>query len=676
MSTHEEPIHGRRTGIDPRTLLLLHASLLCGALLVIATLTFAVQGVDRGIGSMLCAGLFLGLLIAAAAGRWPLQIAAHGWYQLWQEALNISAVTALIYGTGGPISPFLFLYLPLVMTAATGHSRSAALVTSLFAAGMYSLLVRALVWNWIPMADGSATVPLPANGLLLQILGLLSGMALIAIATSFLARKVHFTNTEAEASRRALQEFIAHQRQLVNELPDAVITTDHHYSVSTLNQAASALLGFEEPQVTGRNLFEVLEEVSGTSAEIHKLNSKQEEFELSFEKFNRYHHLLCRVKAVRNMDGGTAGHLFIFHDVTELKSVEEQLQVHERMAKLLSLASHDQESPGLVRTKLTHFVGESAVMQQVFKLIQRVAGSNATVLVSGESGTGKELVARAIHLGSSRAQMPFVPVNCGAIPENLLESELFGYKRGAFTGAHQDYSGMFKQADGGTLFLDEIGELPLHMQTKLLRAIQEKSIRHLGGDRSIPVDVRIIAASNRNLKKEVEAGRFREDLFYRLNVINLVIPPLRERREDIPPLVNSILKSLISEGKTPVVPPATMTLMMNYSYPGNVRELENMLERAYVLGGEVILPEHLPEVVRLARPLPVPREETEILVLDDIEFPVNLEEILQAIECRYLEAALKKTGGAKKRAAELLGINFRSFRYRVSKFGLAASDDE
>ncbi len=404
---------------------------------------------------------------------------------------------------------------------------------------------------------------------------------------------------------------------------------------------------------------------------------------MSFQKNHHHQHVICRVKPIYRMSVSSStdeitGYLFIFHDVTELRCAEEQLQVHERMAKLLSLASGDNEAPGLIRTKISHFVGESAVMQQVFKLITRVANSGATVLVTGESGTGKELVARAVHLGSSRAVMPFVPVNCGAIPENLIESELFGYKKGSFTGAHQDYNGLFKQADGGTLFLDEIGELPLHMQTKLLRAIQEKAIRHIGGDRTIPVDVRIVAATNRNLKKEVENGNFREDLYYRLNVIAIVIPPLRDRKEDIPLLVNSILKGLMGETSTPVVPPATMQLLMNYTYPGNVRELENILERAYVLGGEVILPEHLPESVRSIASMPVRSftEDTEILVFEDIEFPVNLDQILQGIECRYLTAALKRTNGAKKKAAELLGINFRSFRYRISKFGLGTEDGE
>ncbi|NMC62590.1 MAG: sigma 54-interacting transcriptional regulator [SAR324 cluster bacterium] len=619
-------------------------------------------------------------LLTLASWRWCRQSSKNSFFLHSQFILDSLIVSAIIYATGGPISPFLFLYLPVVMAASIFHSRTIALFMSLFCTVAYSIMVTALLHKWIPLADASDVVHLPMGGMVPQVLGLLCAMILVAIATSFLTRKLRFSTAEAQASRLKLQEFTEHQRQLIDELPDAVVTTDSHFAITSINQSASLFLGVDEVQVVNENIFDLLEDLDGTSSEIHKANARNEEFELSFEKNNQLQHVLCRVKTIYREMGEKVGHLFIFHDVTKLRSVEEQLEVHERMAKLLSLASREDETrTGVVQTKIAHFVGESPVMQQVFKLIARVAASNATVLVSGESGTGKELVARAIHLGSSRASMPFVPVNCGAIPENLIESELFGYKRGAFTGAAQDYQGLFKHADGGTIFLDEIGELPLMMQSKLLRAIQDKVIRHLGSDRSVPVDVRIIAATNKNLKKEVEEGRFREDLFYRLNVINIVLPPLRERREDIPQLTNSILKNLIGEGKTPVVPPATMSLLMNYSYPGNVRELENILERAYVLGGEVLVPEHLPEVVREAKSpcsLGVKPQETEIIVLENIEFPVNLDEVLGNIECRYLDAALKKTNGAKKKAAELLGINFRSFRYRISKFGLGVDVED
>jgi len=270
-------------------------------------------------------------------------------------------------------------------------------------------------------------------------------------------------------------------------------------------------------------------------------------------------------------------------------------------------------------------------------------------------------------------------VNCGAIPENLIESELFGHKRGAFTGAETDNTGLFRQADGGTIFLDEIGELPIHMQTKLLRTIQQKAVRPVGGDRDIPINVRIVAATNRTLKKEIELGNFREDLFYRLNVININLPPLRDRKEDLPLLINSTLKRLLKSDATPVIPPATITLLLHYTYPGNVRELENILERALVLGGEVLLPEHLPDSIRVPNEPSTPSRKggiTEIIVDESIEFPIKLDDLLGGIERRYLEVALVKTNGARKKAADLLGMNFRSFRYRLQKFGIKDDGDE
>ena len=380
-----------------------------------------------------------------------------------------------------------------------------------------------------------------------------------------------------------------------------------------------------------------------------------------------------------------AGGFLILRDVTTLRSAQEQLEIQERMARLL--AGEGEEHLRRHYTKIKGFVGESAVMQRVFTLIERVARVDATVLISGESGTGKELVARAIHLGSERSDGPFVPVNCGAIPESLIESELFGHRKGAFTGAEHDAVGLFRRADGGTIFLDEIGELPLAMQAKLLRVLQDKRVRPVGGDTDVPIRIRVVAATNRNLRAEVKAGRFREDLYYRLNVVNVALPPLRERREDIPPLVNSLLRAFATAGTPlPVVPPATMHHLMAYDYPGNVRELENILERALVFGGEVLLPEHLPEVVRerSMTDLPPPpsiavRTETTIIETDQpIEFPMNLDLILAQTERRYLELALAQTNGAKKKAADLLGLNFRSFRYRLQKFNIAAErgDDE
>jgi two-component system response regulator PilR (NtrC family) len=308
-------------------------------------------------------------------------------------------------------------------------------------------------------------------------------------------------------------------------------------------------------------------------------------------------------------------------------------------------------------------VGDSAVMQRVRELMFRAAPTDATVLITGPSGTGKEVVAKGIHRLGARAEQSLVVVNCGAIPGELLESQLFGHKKGSFTGAVSDHIGLFVEAHKGTIFLDEIGELPLLLQAKLLRVLQERIVRPVGGTKDIPVDVRIIAATNRNLKQEVQAGRFREDLYYRLNVIGIELPPLVQRREDIPMLVHAILSRQCAGSEVPTLPVDMMNRLMQYSYPGNVRELENILERAIVFGDDGIVLEN-------QSPVPSPRstpQNTEIISVSSVTFPVNLEEILASIESSYMHRALAHAGGVKKKAAELLGLNFRSFRYRYDK---------
>ncbi|HXF93920.1 MAG TPA: sigma-54 dependent transcriptional regulator [Nitrospiraceae bacterium] len=300
-------------------------------------------------------------------------------------------------------------------------------------------------------------------------------------------------------------------------------------------------------------------------------------------------------------------------------------------------------------------LGKSKPMQAVFDLIRRVADSPTNVLITGESGTGKELVAKAIHYNSDRRHAPFVPVNCAAIPEALLESELFGHVKGAFTDAKMDKRGLFEEAHTGTLFLDEISELPIMLQAKLLRAIQEREIRRVGATKPIAVDVRIIAATNLNLAEEVRAKRFREDLYYRLNVIEIRLPPLRERREDIPLLVDAFLKKCAEARGKQVqgVSEAALALLVDYAWPGNVRELENVIERAVTLSrGDKIVPEDLPSAIQGAR--------GERRILDEaVERTLSLE----AMEKEYILRILEKTGGNKYQAAHILGID-RKTLYR------------
>lgn len=317
-------------------------------------------------------------------------------------------------------------------------------------------------------------------------------------------------------------------------------------------------------------------------------------------------------------------------------------------------------------------IGKSKQMREVYDLIAKVSHSTANVLISGESGTGKELAAKAIHYNSPRKNAPFVAVNCGAIPDTLIESELFGHAKGAFTGAIADRPGLFEQAEGGTLFLDEIGELPLLLQAKLLRVLQEREFRRVGGGVSLKADVRIVAASNRNLEEQVREGTFREDLFYRLNVVQIRMPSLKERTEDIPALVEHFYrKYAIWSGSGEIITPEALQALFNYQFPGNVRELENLVERCVVLGSRVINLDCLPQGVRELRIAARPCSE-----LDIPEEGMDLQAFLDTLERKFLVQALEKSGGVKKRAAVLLGMTFRSFRYRLAKFGMEDEDQE
>jgi two-component system response regulator PilR (NtrC family) len=315
------------------------------------------------------------------------------------------------------------------------------------------------------------------------------------------------------------------------------------------------------------------------------------------------------------------------------------------------------------RTRLT-LLGDSRPMQQLRQMIAKVARSQAPVHISGDSGTGKELVARMIHESGPRADGPFVPVNCGAIPTELMESELFGHKKGSFTGAVADKEGLIRSAEGGTLFLDEVADLPLHMQVKLLRVIQEKAVRPVGETREVPVDVRILSATHRKLDELVKAGKFREDLYYRINVIELHVPTLRERLDDVPPLVDMLLGRIARHigVPQPEISDEAMEKLLGYSYPGNVRELENVLERAVTLcSGDRVAPEDIQLKQGVGLDLPS--------VVDEMAAD-GLEGQLEHIEREAIVKALEQTRYNKTRAAELLGMTFRQLRYRVKKLGI------
>jgi len=315
------------------------------------------------------------------------------------------------------------------------------------------------------------------------------------------------------------------------------------------------------------------------------------------------------------------------------------------------------------KTRFEGMVGRSPAMQSVFTLVEKVAASRTTVLITGESGVGKELVARAVHAKSPRASAPFLPVNCGAIPEGLIESELFGHVKGAFTGAQGAKEGLFQAAHGGTLFLDEIGELGLQLQVKLLRAIQERRIRPVGATEDVEVDVRLVAATNRDLPEEVRAGRFREDLYYRLNVVQVRVPPLRERREDVLALADHFLKRFGAEhGRSRLrLSPDAIRRLDDYPFPGNVRELENLIERAVALSsGSEVTVDALPAPLRASASGPIP-------VSGPLPAGFSLEAHLASVERELIDRALSDAHGVKKDAASRLGLTFRQLRHRIKK---------
>jgi two-component system, NtrC family, response regulator PilR len=366
--------------------------------------------------------------------------------------------------------------------------------------------------------------------------------------------------------------------------------------------------------------------------------------------------------AIEAMKLGAADYISKPFDVEELKIVAQ---------KALERAELADENVYLRRElaqkyTFNNIIGKSSRMQAIFSLIERIARTSSTALIHGESGTGKELIARAIHFASPRAARRFLSINCGALPENLLESELFGHERGAFTGAVRDKKGLFQEADRGTLFLDEIGEMTPTMQVKLLRALQEKVIRKVGGNEEEAVDVRIIAATNQDLEHLLTTGDFREDLFYRINVLPIHLPPLRQRREDIPLLVDFFLQKYCKQMELPPrqISVEAMQMLESYDWPGNVRELENLIERALALS-------HAETVT--TRDLPVHLLTHRKVSSDLIELPeegIDLEKHLEGIRIQLMQQALDRTGGVQTQAAELLGMSFRSFRYYAKKGGL------
>ncbi|SHJ35652.1 PAS domain S-box-containing protein [Malonomonas rubra DSM 5091] len=462
-------------------------------------------------------------------------------------------------------------------------------------------------------------------------------------AYDYLSKPVHGQEL-TRVSRRALkykqladeqQETKANLEAIFRSVQDAIITVDSQFKVLAINDAAQTLCGITK-ETLGKNLSahqlcaqKCFDTIAETIAEKHPTSVEHIHCDC---KGKRDQVVSLHCSPLYNAKGACYGAVLVVRDNTRLYTLEQSLQGAQSFHKI---------------------VGSSPKMQEIYGLIERLADAPTTVLVTGESGTGKELIAAAIHEAGHR-KGPLVTVNCAALSENLLESELFGHVKGAFTGAVTDKVGRFVAADGGTIFLDEIGDISAQMQTRLLRVLQEKVVERVGDIKGIPVDVRVVAATNRNLKKRIESGEFREDLFFRLNVVNIDLPPLRNRKTDIPALVDHLIDKLNIRLNRNIqdVSEEVLGILMAYDWPGNIRELEHCIEHAFILcRGTRVEASHLPAELTLVSHEKIPSASS-------------------SVDAEAIRSALSKTGGNKAKAARLLGISRRTIYRKIDEFGI------
>jgi two-component system response regulator PilR (NtrC family) len=593
-----------------------------------------------------------------------------------QVCFDVILITGIIRITGDIGSPFSVLYNLAVLNGAILLFYRGAF----FTAGCSSLSYVGLLL-WSQYYDSGYGILLSWS-MLIQIFLSIGSFFVIAWLSGLLTNKLSETEQLLKEKQIDYQELDAFKDALLKGIGSGVAIADRDGRINYFNQQAQELTSLSENAVKGKRLEQIFPGLN-YDFETHRNSGALVTAELPLTNARA----LRSVKQIRltlaplcSLNGDPIGFLSIFEDITRQKEIEEKVRLEEELRRAREVEwtanSSAADTPGF------HFegvIGKSGGIENIHKLIQKVASTNTNILISGESGTGKELVARAIHLNGPRRQRPFVGVNCAAIPENLIESELFGHVRGAFTGAVSDHIGLFKQADQGTIFLDEVGELPLHLQVKLLRVLQEKSFTPVGGNKPVKVDVRVISATNRDLRKELEEGRFREDLFYRLNVVHMVMPPLRSRTEDIPALAHYFLKKFATSHakKVEEISSGALMRLMNYVYPGNIRELENVLEHAVaVTGKNVITEDDLPQHLK---GVPIVEESdlferttpagAEMFFGKGLSLDVELETHEKCI----LLGALKRANGVQKKAAELLGINYRSLRHRLEKYDLLHS---
>ncbi len=444
----------------------------------------------------------------------------------------------------------------------------------------------------------------------------------------------------------ALEEERNRLEAILQSINDGVFTVDTQWRITCFNKAAERITGYRREEALGKRCYEIFRSnLCKTDCPLRKTIQTHRPLsgvEMQIvNKEGRRVPISVSTSLLIDREGEIMGGVEVFRDLTLMKSLKKELEE---------------------RYSFGNLVGKSEKMQKIYDLLEVVSDTDSNVLIVGETGTGKKLVARALHYNSSRREYPFVTISCAAIPENLLESELFGHEKGAFTGAVERKLGKFEVANGGTIFLDEIEELPKPLQAKVLRVIEDKEFERVGGTETIKVDVRIVAATNRNLKELVEEGKFREDLYYRLKVVTIVLPPLRERREDIPLLVEHFIKHFNRKMERNIkgLSRSAMDIILDYDWPGNVRELENAIEHAFIhCRGEIIQPAHLPEEIVESKK-----------VLGEEKKIRNIKEIEKGI----IQTALKE-GKRRKEIAEILGVSRSTLWRKMKKYGIASQEN-
>lgn len=640
--------------------LFLRVGMATGLLLAAVTLYHSGDDNDLAVSRPLFLAIIVTNVISVASGFLLTRVQGLSLFAYVQLVFDTLFSTGVVLLTGGLYSPFVFLYHFSILNAAVLLFRRGALVAATLAALCYGPTVDLLFYGVLPPFGFSPVVffaDLPPSGFhfTVQLMVTLGSFYAIAMLGGHLTQRMSRVETLLAERGVAIERLSSLYQGAMQNLESGLLLTDNAGRIEYANDLLGEMVGAAPHSLTGRDVSELFPLPQSSL-------STMEPFELSLPGKSEAPRILRVLHSpLHNATGEQVGALYSVQDVTEVRKLERGLQEAQELAQAVT---QEESTPTVC---FGNIVGRSERMAAVYQLITKVAESSTTVLITGESGTGKELVARAIHEKSPRATQPFVAVNCGAIPETLIESELFGHLKGSFTGALKDRDGLFKQADGGTLFLDEVGELPLTMQVKLLRALQEQEITPIGANQGMRIDVRVLAATNKNLAEEVASGKFREDLFYRLHVISIVLPPLRERQGDLPLLIQHFLTHLTAMNGKAIrqISPEAMRALLDHSYPGNIRELQNIMQHAVTMAES--------EIIR-AQDLPYPlveRRSTPHAQPDFFRKGISLDTELEEYEQRILRAALERVGGVQKKAADLLGINYRSLRHRLQKYHIS-----